>query len=145
MHPLYKKAAALTQETIDAAIEVQNHLGIGLLESIYQKCLTQELILRGHSVKAEVPVVIHYKGFSFPETLRIDLLVDDCLVVECKSLADGRENMIRHKAQTLSYLKLMDIPLGLVINFGNEQLRHRRRGIARVILKDADKDENPLF
>lgn len=141
MHPLYAKAASLTQIAIDSAIEVQKLLGIGLLESIYQKCLMRELVLRGHSVKTEVPVAIRYKGYEFSENLRIDLLVDDCLVVECKALDEGRENMIRHKAQTLSYLKLMDIPLGLVINFGNEQLRHGKRGIARVILKDADKEE----
>ena len=144
MHPLYRKAAPLTQVAIDAAIEVQNHLGIGLLESIYQKCLMRELVLRGRSVKTEVPVAIRYKGYEFSENLRIDLLVDDCLVVECKSLDEGREDMVRHKAQTLSYMKLMDLPLGLVINFGNPQLRHGKRGIARVILKGADSEEVPF-
>ena len=144
MHPLYRKAASLTQIAIDAAIEVQSHLGIGLLESIYQKCLMRELVLQGHSVKTEVPVVIRYKGYEFTENLRIDLLVDDCLVIECKSLEEERENMSRHKAQTLSYLKLMDLPLGLVLNFGNPQLRYRKRGVARVILKGADAEEVPF-
>ena len=144
MHPLYRKAAPLTQVAIDSAIEVQNHLGVGLLESVYQKCLMRELALRGHSVRTEVPVTVRYKGYEFTENLRIDLLVDDCLVVECKALEDGRENMVLHKAQTLSYLKLMDLPLGLVLNFGNPQLRHGRRGIARVILKGADSEEVPF-
>ncbi|MBQ9727101.1 MAG: GxxExxY protein [Kiritimatiellae bacterium] len=144
MHPLYLKAAPLTQVVVDSAVEVQNHLGIGLLESIYQKCLMRELSLRGHAVRTEVPVTVRYKGWEFPENLRIDLFVDDCLVVECKALEDGRENMVQHKAQTLSYMKLMDVPLGLVLNFGNPQLRHGKRGIARVILKGADAEEVPF-
>ena len=77
-------------------------------------------------------------GMVLEEKLRIDLLVDDCLIVECKSLDEDKVNMSRHKAQTLSYMKLMDMPLGLVVNFGNEKLG--KRGVARVILKGADKE-----
>ena len=109
MHPLFEKADALTGEVIEAAIEVQKHFGIGLIENIYKQALAQ---------------------------LRIDCFVDRCLIVECKSLDEEKVNMIRHKAQLLSYMKLMNIPLGLVINFGDYRLG--KRGIARVILKDAD-------
>jgi len=136
VHKLWSKAEAVTGDVIEAAVEVQKHFGVGILESVYQKCLAHELRLRGHDVKVEFPVPIRYKGFEFDERLRVDLFVDDCLVVECKSLDEEKVNMERHKAQTLSYMKLLDIPLGLVINFGDYRLG--KRGIARVILKGAD-------
>ena len=72
MHPLYEKANALTAEVIDAAIEVQKHFGIGLLENIYKQCLGQEMRVRGHQAEVEVVVPITYKGFTFDEKLRID-------------------------------------------------------------------------
>jgi len=139
VHKLWNKAESLTGEVIEAAVEVQKHFGIGILESIYQKCLAQELRLRGHDVKLEFSVPIRYKGLEFDERLRVDILVDDCLIVECKSLDEEKVNMERHKAQTLSYMKLLDIPLGLVINFGDYRLG--KRGVARVILKGADACE----
>ena len=138
MHPLYRKASELTQVAIASAIEVQKHFGVGLPESIYQKCLGQELRMRGHDAVTEVAVPIHYKGFTFTEKLRIDLLVDDCLVIEAKALDENKINMVAHKAQCLSYLKLMNLPLGLVINFGDYRLG--KRGIARIILAGADAE-----
>ncbi len=138
MHRLWTQAEALTGEVIDASIEVQKHFGIGLLESIYQKCLGQELRLRGHDVKLEIAVPVRYKGLEFEEKLRVDILVDDCLIVECKSLDESKIDIVRCKAQTLSYMKLLDVPLGLVINFGDYRLG--RRGVSRVILKGADDD-----
>ena len=136
MHPLYEKANAASAEVYEAALEVQKHFGVGLPESLYQKCLARELQLRGHSAETEVIVPIHYKGYEFQEKLRIDVLVDGCLVVEAKALDEDKVNMPRHKAQCLSYMKLMDLPLGLVINFGDSRLGHS--GIARVILKGAN-------
>ena len=136
MHPLFEKADALTGEVIDAAVEVQKHFGIGLLENIYKQALAQEMRIRGHQAETEVDVPITYKGFTFEEKLRIDCFVDRCLIVECKSLDEEKVNMIRHKAQLLSYMKLMNVPLGLVINFGDYRLG--KRGVARVILKGAD-------
>ena len=138
MHPLYEKASALTAEVIESAVEVQKHFGVGLLENIYKNCLAQELHLRGHVVETEVSVPITYKGMSFDEKLRIDCLVDRALIVECKSLDEDKVNMVRHRAQLLSYMKLMDIPLGLVVNFGDYRLG--KRGISRVILAGADSD-----
>ena len=136
MHPLYEKANLLTGDVIEAAIEVQNHFGIGLLENIYKNCLAQELRVRGHEVETEVIVPITYKGFTFDEKLRIDCLVDKALIIECKSLDEDKVNMVRHRSQLLSYMKLMNIPLGLVINFGDYRLG--KRGISRVILAGAD-------
>ena len=136
MHPLFEQAEGLTGEVIEAAIEVQKHFGIGLLENIYKQCLAQEMRVRGHKAETEVVVPITYKGFTFDEKLRIDCLIDRCLIVECKALDEDKVDMTRHKAQLLSYMKLMDIPLGLVINFGDYRLG--KRGIARVILKGAD-------
>ena len=78
MHPLFEKANALTAEVVDAAIEVQKHFGIGLLENIYKQALGQELRVRGHRAETEVVVPITYKGFTFEEKLRIDCLVDGC-------------------------------------------------------------------
>ena len=85
---------------------------------------------------APLSTICKTKGFSFEEKLRIDCFVDRCLIVECKSLDEEKVNMIRHKAQLLSDMKLMNIPLGLVINFGDYRLG--KRGIARVIIKGAD-------
>ena len=136
MHPLFEQADGLTSEVIEAAVEVQKHFGVGLLENVYKQCLAQELRIRGHQAETEVAVPITYKGFTFDEKLRVDCLVDRCLIVECKALDEDKVDMMRHKAQLLTYMKLMDIPLGLVINFGDYRLG--KRGIARVILKGAD-------
>ena len=139
MHPLYKKSDALTADVIGAAIEVQKYFGVGLLESIYVKALRYELETRGHSVKSEFPVDIIYKGNVFEEKLRVDLLVDDCLVVEAKARNCTQKEIESFKAQTLSYLKLLNKPLGLVINFNVEQVG--KYGTNRVILEGADKVE----
>ena len=72
MHPLYEKANAASADVFEAALEVQKHFGIGLPESLYQKCLARELQLRGHSAETEVIVPIRYKGYEFQEKLRID-------------------------------------------------------------------------
>ena len=143
MHPLFEKASGLTAEVIEAAVEVQHHFGIGLLENIYKQCLGQEMRVRGHQAETEVEVPITYKGFTFKEKLRIDCLVDRCLIVECKSLDEDKVDMQRHRAQTLSYMKLMNIPLGLVINFGDYRLG--KRGISRVILAGADDPDSMPF
>ncbi|MBR4318173.1 MAG: GxxExxY protein [Kiritimatiellae bacterium] len=131
MHPLYDKAEQLSQDVVDAFIEVLRTLGAGLLESIYETCLRHELELRGHRVKTELVVPVKYKGISFPEKLRVDLLVDDCLVVELKAI----EGAIRseHKMQLLSYMHLLDVPLGLVLNAGATNSER----VKRVILTGA--------
>jgi len=137
MHKLWQKANALTDEVIAAAVKVQKHFGIGILESIYVRCLERELQSAGHETSREKAVKISYQNMVFDENLRYDLLVDDCLLIEAK--ATEKENMEMWRMQLLSYMKLMDKPLGLVLNFGNESFP--RRGMKRVILKDADAPE----
>ncbi len=139
MHKLYQHADRISREVIEAAIEVHAHYGEGLLESIYVKSLARELELRGHKVAEEVPCVIDYKGRVFNETLRCDLLVDDCLIVEAKATEPC--DLQRFRMQLLSYMKILDKPLGLVINFGDSTLGGR--AVRRVILKDADAPDGP--
>lgn len=128
MHPLFLKADRLSHEVIGAAIEVHRETGSGLLESIYERCLVHELSLRGISAVQQAPVVIEYKGLKFEETLRLDLLVEGCLLVELKSVQDV---LPVHKAQLFSYMKLLNVPLGLLINFHEPKLTS---GIHRMML-----------
>jgi len=89
------------------------------LESIYEWCLTRELELRGHKVLNQDKVIIRYKQFQREDPLRFDMLVNQCLFVEVKAVEKVRPI---HKARLLSYMKLLDIPLGLVINFNVPKL-----------------------
>jgi GxxExxY protein len=84
MHPLYRQADLLSGSVIGAAIEVHRHKGPGLIESIYEKCLMRELELRGHRAAQQLMVPIEYKGHVFEEALRVDVLVESCLIVENK-------------------------------------------------------------
>ena len=132
MHPLYLKAHAHSREVIGAAIEVHRLKGPGLLESIYKKCLRRELELRNISAVFERQVVIEYKGMTFDEPLRLDVLVEGCLLLEIKAV---QEILPIHQAQLFSYMKLLDVPIGLVINFHEVKLTD---GICRMILQGAD-------
>jgi GxxExxY protein len=133
VHPLFHKADELSREVIGAAIEVHRHKGPGLIESIYERCLMRELELRKIPVANQRLVRIEYKGLVFDEPLRFDVLVDDCLLLELKSVQDI---LPVHKAQLLSYMKLLDIPLGLIINFHDEKLVD---GVVRMILPGANR------
>ncbi|MHC4403988.1 MAG: GxxExxY protein [Planctomycetota bacterium] len=128
MHPLYEQAAGMTHDVIGAAIEVHKDKGPGLLESIYEWCFAQELELRGYDVRAQKSVVIRYRRFQREELLKFDVLVNSCLLVEVKAVETVHPI---HKAQLLSYMKLLDIPLGLLINFNVERLTE---GVSRLIL-----------
>jgi GxxExxY protein len=132
MHPLYEQAAGMTQDVIGAAIEVHRDKWPGLLESVYQWCLSRELELRGYDVRSQKSVVIRYKGFEREDPLKFDVLVNSCLLVEVKAVE--KVNPI-HKAQLLSYMKLLDVPLGLLINFNVERLKD---GVSRLILPGAN-------
>src|SRR5580692_3606255 len=112
MHPLYERACGLTETIIAAAIEVHRDKGPGLLESIYEWCLMKELELRGLTCSTQQMVRVNYKGFSREETLRFDLQVESCVLVETKAI---QEILPIHKAQLLSYMKLLNVPLGLLI------------------------------
>jgi GxxExxY protein len=132
MHPLFSKASNLTESIIGAAIEVHRDKGPGLVESIYEWCLMRELELRRMPAVNQKAVQITYKGFSKEEPLRFDVLVEGCVLVEAKSV----EHILPiHKAQLLSYMKLLDVPLGLLINFHVPKLTD---GVSRLILPGAD-------
>jgi GxxExxY protein len=131
MHPLYERASGLTESVISAAIEVHRDKGPGLLESIYEWCLIKELELRGLSCTNQQVVRLEYKGFTRDESLRFDLLVESCVLVETKTI---QQILPIHKAQLLSYMKLLDVPLGLIINFNVERVTD---GVARMILAGA--------
>lgn len=136
MHRLWQKADKLSQLLIGAAIEVHRHKGPGLIESIYERCLLRELDLRSIPATTQKIVRVEYKGLVFDEPLRFDLLVDDCLLVELKAVE------VLHpasKAQLFSYMKLLDIPIGLLINFHEQVLKN---GISRMILPGANRTED---
>ena len=135
MHPAYEKANHLSGEVIGAAIEVHRHKGSGLIESIYERCLLRELELRSISAVTQKIVRVEYKGLVFDEPLRFDLLVDDCLLIELKAVEILHPSS---KAQLFSYMKLLDIPIGLLINFHEPVLKN---GISRMILPGANQPE----
>src|SRR5258706_11850641 len=119
---------ALTEGIIGAAIEVHQQLGPGLLESVYEECLCQELRLRNVPFLAQVKLAIIYKGLKTNGKYRIDLIVADEVVVELKAV----ERLLSvHEPQLLTYLKLTGKRVGLVINF-NVPILHR--GIMRRVL-----------
>ena len=118
----------LSSQIIKAAINVHKELGPGLLESVYQSCMIIELEEMGIKAQSEVPVEILYSGQKITDAgFRIDLLVDDTIVVELKSV--GKVQDI-HKKQLLTYLRLAKKPLGLLINFNEVLLKN---GITRIV------------
>jgi GxxExxY protein len=104
----------LVYEVNGAAIEVHKALGPGLLESVYHKCMKTELKLRGVQFQSELLVPLNFKGVEISADLRCDLFVENSLVVELKSM-DGILPI--HEAQILTYMRLLDAPEGLLINF----------------------------
>ncbi len=117
----------LARHVVDAAFQVHSRLGPGLLETVYEIALMHELRKRGLRVERQVPVSIEYDGVVFDEGFRADLIVDEKLIVELKSV----ETLARvHRKQLLTYLRLTDMKLGLLINFGAELIRD---GISRVV------------
>jgi GxxExxY protein len=132
MHPKFQRADEWSRKVIGAAIEVHRLKGPGLMESIYEKCLMREFALQQIPACNQLLIPIEYKGFVFDEPLRLDVYVDECLIVELKAV---EEVLPIHKAQLLSYMKLLDAPLGLLINFHEMKLVD---GVHRLILPGAD-------
>lgn len=113
---------------VDAALKVHRALGPGLLGSVYEACLTYELTQRGLNVQRQYKLPIRYENIYLEDGLRIDLLVEDCVIVEIKAV----EKMLPvFHAQVLSYLKLSGKRLALLINFNVERIKY---GIQRVVL-----------
>jgi len=133
MHPLFQKASGLTETIIAAAIEVHRDKGPGLIESIYEWCLVKELGLRGLTCVSQGSVLIEYKGFTREEPLRFDVLVEGCVLVEAKAV---EKILPIQKAKLLSYMKLLNVLLGLLINFHEMKVTD---GINRLILPGANQ------
>ena len=119
----------LTGTIIDTALQVHIGLGPGLLESVYEVVLAHSLQKRGLTVERQKPITFHYDGMMFEEGFRVDLLVENKVVVELKSV--DRLSPV-HRKQLLTYLRLMNLPVGLLINFGAPTLKE---GLQRIVNK----------
>jgi GxxExxY protein len=117
----------ITGEIVDAAVRLHKALGPGLLESVYEMVLTRDLQRRGLHVERQKPVSFQYDGLEFEDAFRIDLLVESKVVVEVKSVE--RPAPV-HGKQVLTYLRLMNLPVGLLLNFGAPTLR---QGLQRIV------------
>jgi GxxExxY protein len=118
----------ITNDIIGAAIEVHKHLGPGLLESAYEECLAYELKLKGYNIERQKPVPIIYKEVKLDYGYRIDILVDDQVIIELKSIEAFAPV---HEAQILTYMKFANKEIGLLINFNVTLLKN---GIKRYVL-----------
>lgn len=118
----------LTSAIIAAAIEVHRELGPGLFESVYEECFCRELTLRGISFRRQVDLPVIYKGLKLDRAYRLDVIVEEKVIVEVKAV----EHILPvHKAQLLTYLRVTGTPVGLLINFNSPTLKD---GIVRRVL-----------
>jgi len=128
MKPIPPETNEIARQIVDAAFAVHTALGPGLLESVYEVCLAHELRKRGLTVRQQVVLPVHYDGVRMDAGLRLDLLVNDTVIVEIKAV----ENLLPvHKAQALTYLKLTGCRLALLINFNVPVIKE---GIHRLAL-----------
>jgi GxxExxY protein len=118
---------ALATIAVDCGFKLHMGFGPGLLESVYEAILADSLTKCGLRVERQKPIDIHYEGTVLREGFRIDLLVEDKLIIELKST---ERTAPVHKKQLLTYLRLTDLPLGLLMNFGMETFKE---GMSRVI------------
>ena len=117
----------ITSQTIDACVKIHKALGPGLLESVYETVLAYELRTRGFQVALQVPVPVRYEGISLEVGFRCDMVVNDMVVIELKSV----EHVLPvHKKQLLTYLRLMNKHVGLLVNFNTELVKD---GITRIV------------
>ena len=117
----------ISREIVDTPFQVHTKLGPGLLETVYEVIMAHELKKRGMHVERQMPVPIEYEDLKFEEGFRADLVVNGLVVIELKSV-DKLAKV--HKKQLLTYLRLMDRKLGLLINFGENLIKD---GISRVV------------
>ena len=128
----------ITGDVIGIAMRLHRDLGPGLFESVYEIILAGKLVEIGYKVDRQLPVDVEYEGLRFAAAFKVDLLIDDRLVVEIKSV--DRPNAV-HAKQLLTYLRLMRLPVGLVINFGGSSLRE---GVRRVVNGHDETDPSAL-
>ena len=117
----------ITAQVVDAAFKIHTQLGPGLLETVYEVTLAHELRKRGLRVRRQVPVPIEFDGLQFDEGFRMDLLVEESIIVEIKSV---EKNHPLHPKQLRTHLVLAKLQLGLVLNFGLERMKD---GITRIV------------
>jgi len=117
----------LSSRIIGAAIEVHKALGPGLLESAYEECICHELSIGGLSLERQKPLAVRYKGINLDCSYRLDIVVEDKIILELKA-CEKVEPI--HKAQLLTYLKLSGLHLGLILNFNVPVMRE---GIVRIV------------
>ncbi|HXH38401.1 MAG TPA: GxxExxY protein [Thermoanaerobaculia bacterium] len=117
----------ITGSIVDSAMRIHKGLGPGLLESVYELVLARALAVRGLPVERQKPICFEYDGIVFEDSFRVDLLVDERVIVEVKSV----EKLAPvHGKQVLTYLRLMNLPVGLLINFGGATLKE---GLHRIV------------
>jgi GxxExxY protein len=114
MQTSQKYLSELTFKVIGCAIEVHRNIGPGLLESVYEKCFLRELVLRGIQYKNQLRIPLEYKGIYLDAELRCDVLIEDILLVEIKAIAGF---LPVHEAVLLTYMRLLEKPKGILINF----------------------------
>ena len=134
----------LTDAILGAAFEVHKVLGPGLKEEVYEAALAVELGLRGIRCRRQVPVPVVYKGVDIGDPQhpkRIDVLVEESVVVECKALATAKDPVFR--AQCLTYLKMTGLRVGLVLNFGRPTLKEGIDRVIRIPEQEAQIAESP--
>ena len=128
-----KEVTELSYKIVGCAIEVHKELGPGLLESVYEKCLKHELEQQGFDVKQQVVVPVNYKNIKLNTELKLDLLVNDIIIVELKAI----EHILPvHEAQILTYMKLLEKPQGLLINFFTDNITKTMKPFVNSIFKD---------
>ena len=117
----------ISGDIVDAAVKLHQRLGPGLLESAYEMILAAELVRRGHRVETQVPVSFDYEGMKFENAIRVDMIVDEQIVVELKATEQKNPVFAR---QLKTYLVLMNKHIGLLLNFGQMKMVN---GIERIV------------
>lgn len=117
----------ITAEIVDASYKLHIALGPGLLESVYETVLARDLERRGLKVERQKPLSFEYEGMRFDDALRADLLINDCVIVETKSV---EKILPVHPKQVLTYLRLLNLQVGLLVNFGAPTMKE---GLNRIV------------
>ena len=132
-----KSVTQLSDDIVGLAIKVHKQLGPGLVESVYEKCLKSELDRNGYKVVQQLIVPVIYDGLVMDVDLRLDLLVNDCIVVELKAV----ENVLPvHEAQLITYMKLLQKPQGLLINFYTDNITKSLKPFVNEFFSELPED-----
>jgi GxxExxY protein len=131
-----KEVTQLSYDIVGCAITVHKILGPGLLESVYEKCLKEELEFHGFNVETQQKVKLKYRNIQIETELRLDLLVNNTIIVEIKSI----ENLLPvHEAQLLTYMSLLEMPQGLLINFYTDNITKSVRPLVNQFFKNLNE------